>query len=193
MTLTLIARNPYTRQIGIAIASGSDDCAGGSLYLDHAFGVVSVQAKGDKDVGARALGLLQSGMDGPPIIDTLAAEDRKIDMRQIIAVPMDGDIAAMTGAQCLHWAGHIARPHHALAGNMLSSDKTLAAMEKAFLSDMQSPLRKRLLCALRAGIETGGDVRGHRSAAVLIVGEPAYELRVTETPHVLDALTAGIS
>lgn len=193
MTLTLVARNPYTRQIGIAIASGSDDCAGGSLYIDDKYGVVSVQAKGDRAVGARALALLQAGHNGPQIIETLVAEDRKIDMRQIIAVPMDGDIGVMTGAQCLHWAGHTLKAHHALAGNMLASDQTLAAMEQAFMNDMQSPLRKRLFAALKAGIATGGDVRGHRSAAILIAREPAYELRITESLQVIDDLSAGLA
>lgn len=193
MTLTLVARNPYTRQIGIAIASGSDDCAGGSLYIDDQYGVVSVQAKGDRAVGARALALLQAGHNGPQIIETLVAEDRKIDMRQIIAVPMDGDIGVMTGAQCLHWAGHTAKVHHALAGNMLSSEQTLSAMERAFMNDMQSPLRKRLFAALKAGIAAGGDVRGHRSAAILIAGEPAYALRITESLQVLDDLSAGLT
>lgn len=193
MTLTLIARNPYTRQIGIAIASGSDDCAGGSLYIDHVYGVVSVQAKGDRAVGGRAQALMQSGMNGPQIIEALREEDRKLDMRQIIAVPMDGDIGVMTGVQCLHWAGHLSRAHHALAGNMLSSDKTLQEMEKAFMADMQAPLRKRLFAALKKGIATGGDVRGHRSAAILIAGDPAYELRVTASLQVLDDLSAGMA
>jgi len=193
MTLTLISRNPYTRQIGVAIASGSDDCAGGSLYIDQDVGVISVQARGDRDIGARALDFLRAGLDGPQIIESLRAEDRKIDMRQIIAVPMDGEIGVMTGAQCLHWAGHLCKSHHALAGNMLSSDKTLAAMEKAFTSDMQAPLRRRLFAALAAGIASGGDVRGHRSAALLIAGEPSYELRITGSLQVLDDLSAGLA
>lgn len=193
MTLTLIARNPYTRHIGVAMASGSDDCAQGSLYIDDRFGVVSVQAKGDREVGARALDLLRAGADGPDIIEHLKSEDRKIDMRQIMAVPMDGDIGVMTGVQCLHWAGDVCKPHHALAGNMLASDKTLAAMEKAFMNDMQSPLRRRLFAALAAGIATGGDVRGHRSAAILVVGDQPYALRVIESLQVLDDLSAGLA
>ena len=189
MTLTLIARNPYTRQIGVAMASGSDDCAGGSLYIDHDFGVVSVQARGDRAVGARALDLLRAGMNGVEIVEILSAEDRKIDLRQIIAVPMDGEIGVMTGAQCLHWAGHLRKTHHALAGNMLGSDKTLQAMEQAYNADMLAPLRRRLFAALAAGIATGGDVRGHRSGALLVVGDPPYDLRVTASLQVLHDLS----
>ncbi|MFN7113605.1 MAG: DUF1028 domain-containing protein [Alphaproteobacteria bacterium] len=193
MTLTLIARNPYTRHIGVAMASGSDDCAQGSLYVDDRFGIVSVQAKGDREVGARALEMLRAGSGGPDIIEVLRSEDRKIEMRQIIIVPIDGDIGIMTGTQCLHWAGHIGKPHHALAGNMLSSDKTLVAMEKAFMNDMQAPLRRRLFAALAAGIAAGGDVRGHRSAAIMVVGDQPYALRVTESLQVLDDLSAGLA
>ncbi|HEX2752726.1 MAG TPA: DUF1028 domain-containing protein, partial [Alphaproteobacteria bacterium] len=68
MTLTLIARNPFTRQIGVAIASGSDDCAGGSLYMRDDVGVVCVQAKGNRDTGHAALEMMAQGMPAAEIL-----------------------------------------------------------------------------------------------------------------------------
>jgi uncharacterized Ntn-hydrolase superfamily protein len=71
MTLTLIARNPYTRQIGVAIASGSDDCSGGSLYMQDGVGVVSVQAKGNRDTGTAALEMMAAGVPTAEIMQRL--------------------------------------------------------------------------------------------------------------------------
>ena len=173
MTLTLIARNPFTMQIGIAIASGSDDCAGGSLYRGAA-GVVSVQAKGDRAVGARALALLEAGTPSDDILAALAAEDRKLAYRQVLVVPFDGDLRVTTGEQCLPWAGQIQKEHYLLAGNMLAGEKVLAAMEKAWLADRNAPMRRRLLAALQAGTGEGGDLRGHKSAAVIVMGDRPF-------------------
>lgn len=192
MTLTIIARNPYTRHVGVAIASGSDDCARGSLHVIADKAIISVQAKSDKATAARAVDLFNRGVGAQDILDMLKKEDSALDLRQILIAPLDGDMAIFTGAQCLHWAGHIEREHLLLAGNMLSSDKTLAAMEKAYLKDMHAPMRKRLLAALYAGVETGGDVRGHKSAGITIIGDQAFDCRVTHTDAPLEKLSASI-
>jgi uncharacterized Ntn-hydrolase superfamily protein len=192
MTLTLIARNPFTMQIGIAIASGSDDCVGGSLYRDAARGVVSVQAKGDRAVGARALALLQGGASSDDILDILHAEDKALSYRQVLIAPFSGGMRVMTGAQCLSWAGHIGHEHYLLAGNMLSGKDVLEAMEKAYLKDLTAPLRKRLLSALQAGVAGGGDLRGHKSAGVIVMGDTPFEYAVTENAAPVAQLAAGI-
>jgi len=192
MTLTIIARNPYTRQVGVAMASGSDDCAGGSLYMSYGAGIVSVQAAGDRETGALAEELMAEGVASGDILKRLREADSALDLRQIILMPFDGEALAYTGRQCIGWAGDIVKRDYALAANMISSDKTLAAMEKAYIKDMHAPMRKRLLSALRAGITTGGDVRGHKSAAIIIMGHQPFELRVTANADPVGAIAGMI-
>lgn len=192
MTLTLIARNPFTMQIGIAIASGSDDCAGGSLYRCDA-GVVSVQAKGDKAVGARAVALMQSGASSDDILTALEAEDKRLPLRQVLVAPFDGELRVVTGAQCLQWAGHIGNEHYLLAGNMLSGADVLEAMEAAWLKDRAALMPRRLLAALQAGVSKGGDLRGHKSAAVIVLGDRPFESIVTATASPVEKLAAGLA
>src|SRR5690606_12455211 len=58
----------------------------------------------------------------------------------------------------------------AAQGNLLAGPQVVAAMRDAWLdSDPGLPLARRLLAALRAGDEAGGDKRGRQSAAVLVV------------------------
>jgi uncharacterized Ntn-hydrolase superfamily protein len=193
MTLTLVARNPFTRQVAVAIASGSDDCAGGSLYMRAGAGIISVQAKGNPQTGAAALEMLEKGAASADILAALAAQDKQLDLRQVLIAPLDGDIAACTGRQCLQWAGHAVSAHHAVAGNMLASKKVIDAMEKAYLADLHAPLRWRLFSALQAGIAAGGDLRGHRSAGIFILGEKPFSLKIVENGDVLAALEAGLA
>ena len=192
MTLTLIARNPYTRQIGVAIASGSDDCAGGSLYMQDGVGVVSVQAKGNRDTGNAALEMMAAGVPTAEIMQRLKETDLQLGLRQILLVPLDGDIWGYTGEQCLRWAGHIGKDQYVIAGNMLSSETVLTDMEKAFLADRQQPMPRRLFAALKAGMAAGGDLRGHRSAGIFVQGAPVFSHIVTASPQVLHDMAAGV-
>jgi len=180
MTLAFIARNPYTRQIGACIASGSDDCTGGSLFFKETIGVVSVQASGSPDVGAAALKMLEEGVEPAHILDRLRATDNKYELRQVLIVPFEGKIAVHTGRECISWAGHVVKEHCTAAGNMLTGGDCLEAMEKAYMADMQALMHRRFFSALQAGIAKGGDVRGHRSAGLIILGgRKTIDVRIT--------------
>ncbi len=193
MTLTIVARNPYTRQLGVAIASGSDDCVGGSLTILPDAGIISVQAKGDRDVRQRAADLMDAGETSDKILETLRAEDTGLDLRQILLAPMEGDFRLYTGAHCLSVAGDIAREHVMIAGNMLASDETLVAMERAYMKDMHAHMRRRLFDALKAGIAAGGDMRGHKSAALIVTGYQPFECVVTNAQSPIELLTDGMT
>lgn len=192
MTLTLIARNPFTRQIGVAIASGSDDCVGGSLYMRDGVGVVSVQAKGNRDTGHAALDMMAQGMPAAEVLQQLKHRDMQLGLRQILLAPLDGDLWGFTGEQCLRWAGHLGRTQYVIAGNMLASENVLTDMEKAYLADRQQPMPRRLFAALKAGMAAGGDLRGHRSAGIVVLGAPAFSHVVTASPQVLHDIAAGV-
>jgi uncharacterized Ntn-hydrolase superfamily protein len=59
---------------------------------------------------------------------------------------------------------------YAIQGNILTGPDVVEAMEEAWLgSDDRAPLARRLLAALQAGDDTGGDRRGRQSAALLVV------------------------
>jgi uncharacterized Ntn-hydrolase superfamily protein len=89
-------------------------------------------------------------------------------------VDQEGNAVAHTGVECLEWAGHVVGPGMTTQGNVLVGPQVLEAMQDAWARTEDEPdLARRLLAALQAGDETGGDRRGRQSAALLVVREGA--------------------
>lgn len=193
MTLTIIARNPFTRQIGLAMASGSDDCIGGSVVMaaaDHAAhpAFLVVQGKGDRALREELAQHWQQQENTVQIWDHLAATGDALALRQVLIAPLDGDWQLRTGALCAAWAGDVVKEHLMLAGNMLASEHVLPAMHQAYMSDLNAPMEQRLLSALEAGIAMGGDVRGHASAGILLRGSKQLTITAVNTSDPLAEL-----
>jgi uncharacterized Ntn-hydrolase superfamily protein len=84
-------------------------------------------------------------------------------------------------------------PGYAIQGNILAGEFVVEAMRDAFeATDGDEPLGRRLLAALAAGDDAGGDARGRQSAALLVVREGAgyaggddiaVDLRVDDHAH----------
>ena len=193
MTLTIVARNPFTGTIGLAMASGSDDCIGGSVVMpaaDHAShpAFLVVQGKGDKTLREEMAQRWHEHTDTQNIWAHLAATGDALALRQVLAAPFEGDWSVRTGALCTAWAGEIIEEHLMLAGNMLASEHVLPAMHRAYMSDLNAPMEQRLLSALEAGIAMGGDVRGHASAGILLRGSRLLTITAINTPEPLAEL-----
>jgi uncharacterized Ntn-hydrolase superfamily protein len=74
----------------------------------------------------------------------------------------------------MEWAGSVTGDGYAIQGNILAGEEVVQAMEAAWQnSDDDAPLARRLLAALTAGDDAGGDKRGRESAALLVVREGA--------------------
>jgi len=63
-----------------------------------------------------------------------------------------------------------------VAGNMLVSSQVIEAMAQTF-EDSEGELAERLLKALEAGQEAGGDKRGRMSAALMIASQQQIKTR----------------
>jgi len=115
-------------------------------------------------------------------------EDPDRESRQVIIIGLEGRTAAFTGKETIGWKGHLVGKDYVAAGNMLASSKVIGAMAQAF-ENSEGKLAERLLKALEAGQEAGGDKRGRMSAALLVVGReqrgnrPILDLRVDEHPN----------
>jgi len=104
--------------------------------------------------------------------------------RQVIIIDAKGRTAAFSGSENVEWKGHIVGKDCAVAGNMLVGSQVIEAMVKTFEAT-KGELAERLLKALEAGQEAGGDKRGRMSAALLVAdkqqvteGCPVLNLRV---------------
>ncbi|MGQ0686190.1 DUF1028 domain-containing protein [Bradyrhizobium sp.] len=183
MTWSIIARDPPTGQIGIAIATRF--FAVGSLvpHIAPMLGGVATQALVNPYYGIDGVKLLREGKSSHEIIATLIAADDGRESRQLHIMDASGRIAAYTGSECVDWCGHVEGAGFSIAGNMLAGRQVLDDTARAFAANDKLPFAQRLIAAMKAGEAAGGDKRGKQSAALLIHGEeewPNLDLRVDD-------------
>lgn len=175
MTFSIVARaadgaDPAGGVFGVAVASKF--LAVGSVVpaADAVHGALATQSYANVAYRPQGLALLRTGVDAAGVVAGLTAADPDRDRRQLGVVAATGPGASYTGTGCHDWAGGLTGDGWAAQGNLLAGPQVVAAMRDAWLdSDPGLPLARRLLAALRAGDEAGGDKRGRQSAAVLVV------------------------
>ena len=94
------------------------------------------------------------------------AQDPGEALRQVGVVDADGNAASFTGEMCVDFAGHYVGDGYAVQANMMASDRVWPAMAEAY-EHAKGDFSDRLLAALSAGENAGGDARGRMSAAML--------------------------
>ena len=172
--------------MGVAITTS--DVAVGSRcpYVVPNVGAVSTQASTDPRLGPAALRLVEAGASPETALGELARKDRHIERRQLGVVDAQGRSAARTGAANAEWAGHIAEDNFVAMGNGLAGEQVVQAMADTFRTGEALDLEERLLRAIEAGHDAGGEARDstpYHSAALLVYGSESYsrvDLRVDE-------------
>lgn len=157
-------------------------CVGSLVpYVRAGVGAVASQSWVNPYIGIWGLDLMSRGCDSNGALNRLLEKDPEPKLRQFALVTAEGDAAAYTGEACEAWRGHKTGDGYAVAGNMLAGPGVIDAMENAFTETEGRHLAERLMLALEAGQDAGGDKRGKVSAALYVVaGEdyPLWDLRV---------------
>ncbi|MBL7258987.1 DUF1028 domain-containing protein [Paractinoplanes lichenicola] len=171
MTFSIVARSADGKALGIAVASKflGVGAAVPAALVD--VGAVATQSYANLAYRPQALALLGTGVAATETVKALLAGDAgPVEHRQVGVVGAEGPGATFTGEQCHEWAGGVAGDGYAIQGNMLAGPGVVGDMEKAWLAGAdQERLAYRLLGALRAGDQAGGDRRGRQSAALYVV------------------------
>ncbi len=167
-TFSIVAVDPKTGDLGVAVASKVLAVGAIVPYAQGGVGAIATQAFANTTYGPKGLALLRKGLTPKQVLQRLLAEDKDREHRQVGIVDAKGRAAAFTGKKCLPWAGHIIGKGYTVQGNILSSEQVVRAMAEAFES-AQGELAERLMAALEAGDNAGGDARGKQSAALLVV------------------------
>lgn len=174
-TFSILAFDPETGEIGGAVQSRVFSVGNGVLWAEADVGAVATQAYVDVSYGPKGLALLREGSTPAEVAEKLLAQDPdpRPDnwpkaARQFAVIDAQGNVVAHTGQQASDWAGHKTGEHYTAQGNILAGPEVVAAMGAAF-EGTAGHLALRLLAALEAGQEAGGDKRGMQSAAILIV------------------------
>lgn len=168
MTFSVLARDAVTGEMGIAVSSCILAVGRAVPTARPGVGVVAVQARSRRGLGWSLLGRLAGGAAPAELVRGAAhaAEDAT---RQVAVLDATGRLAADTGTGSFPVSGHLVGDGCSVQGNMLASAEVLPAMAAAFAASGGN-LADRLLGALAAGQDAGGDLRGRQSAALLVVG-----------------------
>lgn len=176
MTWSIIARDPVTGQIGIAVSTCAFAVGARVPFIATDVGAIASQAFVNPFYGTRGLELLRAGARPADVIRSVTTADAGRDDRQVHVMDRQGIVAAFTGAACVPWAGHLRREHFSVAGNMLAGPQVIEETARVFAAENTLPLPRRFIAALMAGEAAGGDKRGKQSAALLIHDSEEYPL-----------------
>lgn len=186
MTYTIVARCPRTGHLGIGIATYSLAVGGLCPAVESNVGAVSSQAFVNPELKGLGLRLLKDGYPAARTLAVLERSDPWIEYRQIGIVDREGRVAAFTGGLTRGWSGHRLGDGYVAFGNVLANAQVVDAMAHAFEHGKSLLLADRLLLAVEAGRDAGGQagIAGHlpeRSASILVHGlgaDTEIDLRV---------------
>jgi uncharacterized Ntn-hydrolase superfamily protein len=185
-TFTIVARCEREGLLGICLTSSPLSVGARCPFIKPGVGAVSTQAYTDPALGPLALDLLERGHAPDAVLEQLRANDTWSSYRQIGIVDKNGVSAVFTGEDNLDWKGAIARPNLVAMGNYLTGPAVVDDMAEAFEASAAEMLEERLLLALEAGRNAGGEKGGHLSSALIVFGRDSYartDLRVDRFPR----------
>ncbi|WP_225741265.1 DUF1028 domain-containing protein [Halorussus halophilus] len=167
-TFSIVARDPETDAVGIAVQSKFVSVGSVVPFASADAGAIATQSFANVSYGPDGLAMLRDGASAEEVVEELVSDDPDAASRQIGIVDRDGSVAGYTGEECFEYADDRQGEHYAVQGNILENAETLDAMEATF-GETDGGLPEKLLAALYAAEEAGGDKRGKQSAALYVV------------------------
>lgn len=195
-TYSIVARDPATGELGVAVQSHWFSVGSVVPWAEAGVGAVATQSFVDSSYGPLGLALMRAGRSAPEALAGLLAADEGRAVRQVAMVDAQGRVAAHTGKKCIAEAGQRVGKGFSVQANLMAGAEVWPAMARAFEA-AKGDLAERMLQALEAAQQAGGDIRGQQSAALLVVpgkatGRPwadrVFDLRVEDHPRPLEEL-----
>ncbi|WP_282120981.1 DUF1028 domain-containing protein [Ruegeria atlantica] len=179
MTFSLVARCADTGMFGLAISSSSPAVAARCSFARASVGAVASQNVTDPSLGPLTLDLMEQGKTAPEAIAEMTARMKFIEYRQVLAVDTAGRTAIHSGPNGLGIWTQAQAENVASGGNLLDNDGVPQAIVDGFLS-ASGHIGDRLIAAMRAGLDAGGEAGPVHSAGMKIVDKvswPVADLR----------------
>lgn len=175
MTFALIARCPRTGHYGIGQATGTPAVGTRCFKFVPGRGAVLVQAAIDYPLVEAGAALVEGGLDAQAVLAGMCERDPRIDYRQVAVLAGDS-LAILSGTQAREHASMLQGDGYAAAGNMVCGRGVVEAMARAFEATADQELPERLMRAVEAGRDAGGQPTGQNSAVLAVYGEASFPL-----------------
>ena len=178
MTFSICVREPYTdeaedrhHRFGVAVTTRLPGVGTMCPFVSE-HGAIATQSLVNVDLGRNGIDYLADGLAVEDALEALLNADEGRPQRQLHGVDADGTFV-FSGEECRDWYGHTVGENYTVAGNLLTGPDVIEATAAAYESDAfgEAPLAARLIDALEAGHEAGGDKRTDlpvQSAALLV-------------------------
>ena len=192
-TFSIVARDEKTGEMAVAVQSHWFSVGTSVPWAEAGVGAVATQSFVDKSYGPKSLALLKKGYTAQQVLDSLTNADPGRDVRQVAIVDNSGNVAVHTGKKCIQVAKHMKGYQFSVQSNMMLGDQVCEYMVLAFERNPTKPLAERILLALEAAQQAGGDIRGMQAAALIVVpgkiteswNNKTVDLRVDDAPKPL--------
>jgi uncharacterized Ntn-hydrolase superfamily protein len=191
MTFSISARCPETGMVGIAISSSSPAVAARCAHAQAGAGVVASQNITDPGLGIAGLDLMKQGASAAEALDNLVRSTPYASYRQLALVDGRGRTAGFSGSGTLGIHATAEGNACIATGNLLANDRVPAAIIAAYTASREV-FPMRLLTALQAGLEAGGEAGPVYSAGLKVVRDvawPIVDLRVDWAEEPIQKLT----
>ena len=190
-TYSIVAFDKSTGELGVAVQSHWFSVGSVVPWVEAGVGAVATQSFVEPSYGPLGLELMRAGKTAEESLAALLKADKNEASRQVGMVDAKGKVAAHTGKNCIPEAGHFIGDGFSCQANLMLKNTVWKAMAHAF-ETTKGELVDRLLAALEAAEQEGGDIRGKQSAAVIVVKgkssgvwwkDRIYDLRIEDHPN----------
>jgi len=168
MTFSILGYDPDAQMVGSAVASkwtGVGSCV--QFFQPHV-GLVNMQNHSYAQVAFRVPDNMKAGETLENSLEMALEEDTAREKRQFILGDLAGNFLTFSGKACNGIYHSMIGKNCAAAGNTIADENVIAAMVDAFEGANGETLTERLMRALEAGQNVGGDTRGQEAAAIRV-------------------------
>ncbi|MEZ5842751.1 MAG: DUF1028 domain-containing protein [Hyphomicrobiaceae bacterium] len=191
MTFSLAGRCARTGMVGVAVTTSSIAVGSRCPHAAAGVGAVLTQHRTDPRLGPLALDLMRRGFSARETMDAIVAATPHRHWRQLAIIDNRGTTAAYSGANVRPERGEAHGRDCVAIANIVKSPEVPAAMVRAFEHMAEGALADRLIAALVAGDEAGGEFQPVTSAALLVAYRESFayvDLRVDDHPRPIEEL-----
>jgi len=166
-TYSIVAYDEERGEMGVAVQSHWFSVGTVVAWGEAGVGVIATQSFVNVSFGPRGLELLKKAKLPQDVVNELIETDDGKEFRQLAVLDVKGNVATYTGNNCIQPAGHKMGKSYSVQANLMLNDKVWPAMAEAF-EKSTGPLAERMMTALEAAENAGGDIRGKQSAALVV-------------------------
>ncbi len=174
-TFSLCAIDPATGQSGAGVTTRVPFVGRAVPHVRAGVGAVCTQASTRVEYGQEGLDLMAKGVEPAAAMAQMMATDPQKESRQLALIDMKGRSVAHTGKNNSFWAGSKQGKNYTVQANIMVGPEVVEAVAATFEASEGSgmPLAERMILALEAGQQKGGDSRwGNLQSAAIKIADP---------------------